>query len=156
MRIIVTREEVKQMSIPDSIRFLSFANKNNAKIELDPSDLTLADYEEKTIVGIEMEGGKKVVHFYGYGYYSDGCDEDEKPYRFLEYCWFTAPIEEVLKAGVSEYESDNQDRFKQYITDCTEAECKKMYETYDNGRMPMAIDKEDLNADTPNGIYILF
>lgn len=116
---------------------------------------TIADYEDKTIVGIEMEYGKKVVHFYGYGYYSEGCDGDEAPYRFLQYCGFTAPIEDVLKAGVSEYESDNQDQFKQYINDCTEAKCIDFYEHFDAGRMPQLLKKEDLNIDTPLGVYIL-
>lgn len=112
-------------------------------------------FEDKTIVEISTTEDGKQIHYYGYGYHSDGGLNEEKEYRFLEYTWFIAPLEEVLKIGVYDYESEYQDRFKQYITDCTEDECQKIYETYDNGKMPKIIDSRDVNRFTPDGTYIL-
>ena len=154
MKIVLSLEEVRMMSIPESVRFLSFANSYGATIELDQEGLTIADYLEKTIVGIETDEEGKKIHYYGYGYFSD--DSSEKTHRFLEYTWFIAPLEEVLKTGIAEYESENQDQFKQYITDCTEDECESFYEHYDNGKMPKLILAADVDMNTPDGVYILF
>lgn len=113
------------------------------------------NFEGKTIIGIEEENGKKIVHFYGYGYYSEGAQDEKTPYRFVEYTFFYAPLEEVVEVGVSNYESEYSDQIKQYIMDCTRLGCEKIYETYDNGNPPILLNKEKLSIDTPKGVYIL-
>lgn len=110
-------------------------------------------YEECLIVGIEKDNDKKVVHFYGFGYYTEG--DEENPYRFLEYTFFYMPLDEVLTMGVSEAEGEFGQEYTQYLTDCTRDEMENIYEHYDNGNKPTELKKEDLNMDTPLGIYIL-
>lgn len=109
-------------------------------------------FEGKTIVDIRTENGEKTIHYCGYGYRSEG---DVKPYRFLEYIGFEAPLKEVLKSGIYSYEDCNQEQYKQYITDCSEEECRRIYETYDNGKFRIVIDADDIDEKTPDGTYIL-
>ena len=110
------------------------------------------DYCDETIFSVFIgDDEMKYIHFFGYGYYT-GTPED-KPYRFLEYTFFIAPLSDVLKEGVSEYESKHSDQFKQYITDCDEKELVNFYEHYDSGKKPKEINK--LTSDTECGCYIL-
>lgn len=107
--------------------------------------------EDRTIFGIEPDHGERFVHFYGFGYYAgDGTDT---PYRFVEYTFCYVPLEEVLKLGFVEAESQYAPEVKQYITDCTEKEMNDIYEHYDNGDMPTILDGV-LTMDTPCGVYI--
>lgn len=108
---------------------------------------------ESTIFGIENDDGKKVIHYYGYGYYCDG--DDEKPYRFLEYTFFYGNLQEVLEIGISEYEGEYSDAVKQYITDCTEEELGDIYEHYDEGVPPIPIHESEISLDIPCGVYVL-
>lgn len=113
-------------------------------------------YLEAPVIGIELnDGGQKIVHCYGYGYLTEdsGLSKDgvSRPYRFLEYTWAYFPLEDIVKNGLPD--SDVMCRFKQYITDCTEAELISTYEHYDNGNMPVLL--ESLSMDTPVGCYIL-
>ena len=113
-------------------------------------------YEGKTIIEI-YEGHsdeKKYVHFLGYGYYANGMTE-EKPYRFVEYAFFCYPIEMVLERNIFENESDYGADCKQFIEDCTEERMVEIYETYDYGKLPKEIKREDINLDTPCGMYIV-
>ena len=113
------------------------------------------DYTEKTIICIEKEDdGEKVVHFMGYGYYGEV--ETEKPYRFLEYTFFFGKLKNVLNyGGIRNYEGEYQDRYKQYITDCTYEEMNEIYEQYNNGKMPEIIDEKDITINIPFGCYIV-
>ena len=112
------------------------------------------EMNEKTILGIGSDNnGNKVIHYYGYGYYC-GCDE-EKPYRFLEYTFFYADLQEALDIGISEYEGKHQDSVKQYITDCTEGELESIYKHYDEGVSPTPISEAEITLDTPCGVYVL-
>ena len=113
---------------------------------------TIADYSENTIVELITDDKGRLIHYYGFGYYAH---EDGKPYRFLEYTWFFAELKKALEKGLYEYEDEYQDQFAQYITDCTEEECVKFYEHYDNGDMPKLIYVDEVNMDTPDGVYIL-
>ena len=114
----------------------------------------LCDVEEKTIAEIITENSGRYVHFFGYGYYSED-ESTGKPFRFLEYTWFIAKLEDVLKEGFLEFESEHQDEYKQYLTDCTEAECLRFYRTYDNGNEPKLIQSDLVDMNTPDGVYIL-
>lgn len=116
--------------------------------------MKVADYENRTIFGIEEEDGKRFIHFYGYGYVTDG--EDEHNCRLLEYTFFCAPIEDVLgyKGGLIGYETDRSENIKTYITDYTEDELVYIYEHYDNGKMPVEIKEEDI-LSAPIGVYIV-
>lgn len=111
-------------------------------------------YEDHTIFGIEEEEGKKIVHFYGYGYYVG--EESGKSYRFLEYTFFYAPLEDVLshEGGFDGYEIAHSDSVKTYITDCTQEELNDIYEHYDCGRKPVEISEKDI-ASAPLGVYVL-
>lgn len=113
---------------------------------------TIADYSENTIVEISTQIQRRTIHFFGFGYYAH---ENGKQYRFLEYTWFIADLRKALKMGLYEFESEYQERYKQYITDCTEEECVEIYEHYDNGKMPKLIYADEVNMDTPDGVYII-
>jgi len=114
----------------------------------------MVDFYERTVIGIEPgDDGEKAVHFYGYGYCAD--DGTETPYRFVEYTWFIAPLRDVLKVGFESYEGDNGDRYKQYITDCTEEKMNEIYKHYDNGNQPTVIKEEEITEDTQFGCYIV-
>ena len=109
------------------------------------------DYLDRTIFSVFLdENGDKMVHFLGYGYYTG--EPDNKPYRFIEYAFFIAPLSNVLKEGFSEYEGEHSDQFKQYITDCDEKELVSFYEHYDSGKKPKEINELMLNTEC--GCYI--
>lgn len=109
----------------------------------------MSKYLGDSVVNVELDNGKKVVHFYGDSYYSD--DGTDTPYRFTEYCWGYIPLKEVVENGMPD--GDWYGELKQYITDCTEQQLDEIYEHYDNGKMPQIID--GLTMDTPLGCYIL-
>lgn len=153
MRISIRKSEVEEMSISEALQFLKATQLSGVKVELDPRDVTADDYSESTIVQIYTDKEGRHIHYYGYGYYAH--QGEDKPYRFLEYTWFIAPLEEALEMGLYEYESENCDQYKTYITDCTEEECKEFYERYDNGEMPKLIFVDEVNMDTPDGVYIM-
>ena len=122
----------------------------------------IGNYLEKTIFAIEdgvSFSGKreKQVHFLAFGYLADlSCEIDKsKPCRFVEYCGFFAPLHDVVAMDISNYEGEYGCDHKQYITDCTEEEMVGFYEHYDNGKMPVSIEKKDLNENTPCGVYVL-
>lgn len=112
------------------------------------------NFLEKTIISISDENGERMIKFLGYGYFSEG-SEPPQCFRLLEYCFFEAPLNEVLAVGTAEYESEHSDRYKQYITDCTEEELQSFISHYDNGNAPVPLPASELNAFTPNGTYIL-
>lgn len=128
-----------------------WASLKDALIENSHNQIELGDVEEHTIIAVEEENGRKYVHFFGYGYYAD--DGTDTPYRFLEYTFLIAPLEDVLKEGVADYESNHQDSCKQYITDCNEEKCLDIYRHYDNGKQPKLLS--ELTLDTPVGTYII-
>lgn len=115
--------------------------------------MNIADCLDKTIFSVFLDAdGNKLIHFWGYGYYmGDGYNtENSKPYRFLEYTFFIAPLSDVLKEGFSNYESEYSDQFKQYITDCNEKELIDCYKNY--GLDIKEID--ELTTNTECGCYI--
>lgn len=111
--------------------------------------MNITDYLDKTIFSIFLDvNGNKLIHFWGYGYYTGS--PDDKPYRFIEYTFFIAPLFDVLKEGFSNYESEYSDQFKQYITDCDEKELIDYYKNY-------GLDIKEINELTTNtecGCYI--
>lgn len=117
--------------------------------------MNITDCLDRTIFSVFLdESGNKMVHFFGYGYYmGDGYNtEDSKPYRFLEYIFFIAPLSNVFKEGFSKYEDEHSDQFKQSIIDCDEKELIDCYKYYSSGKEPKEIDK--LTLDTECGCYI--
>ena len=110
--------------------------------------------EDKTIFSIENDAdGNKMIHFLGYGYYSE--DISERPYRMVEYCGFIVPIEWVLEDGFYNYESEHEDEHKQYIEDCDYTTMVDRYLHYDAGNAPMVISHKELSTETPLGVYIM-
>lgn len=112
------------------------------------------DYCEKTVFAIEEEDGLKYCHFSGYGYYAGTEIVPGKPYRFVEYTFCYAPLEEVIRFGFSECESYYGPESKQYVTDCTEKEMYDIYKHYDNGSAPKELS--EITMETPCGCYILY
>lgn len=109
---------------------------------------------DKTIISIETHSdGKRYVHYMGYGY--DTGDKDDKPCRFVEYTFMYCELKKALLKGIFKWEDENQEFFKQYITDCSEEEMRVMYARYDNGNSPNLILYTAVNEETPDGIYIL-
>ena len=123
-------------------------------------DHTYDQVIDKTIVGISTgmdESGieKKWIHFFAYGYFCEDAPDQKRDYRFVEYTFFMVPLKEVLDRGVSEYENEEGSRYKQYIDDVSKNQMVANYNHYDDGKQPKLLRKEDLNLDTPDGIYIL-
>lgn len=110
----------------------------------------MKNYEDRTLFSVIKNENEKLVHFWGYGYYAGS--PDDKPYRFVEYTFFIAPLSDVLKEGFSEYEGNYSDGFKQYITDCDEKEFVNIVEHYDDGNSPIEI--QNITEDIPCGCYI--
>lgn len=108
---------------------------------------------ERTIIGIEQQNGRKVIHYYAYSWYAD--DSSGTPYRFCEYTGFIEDLEKVLKYGISCYEGEYQEYIKQYIDDCTEEDCVDYYAHYDRDCPPDLISEKDVSMATPYGVYIL-
>lgn len=112
------------------------------------------DLCDKTIVDIyTAELGTKRIHFLAFGYCT--FDDEEKPYRFVEYAFFDVRLDIVLKVGVSNFEVDRSSEYTQYIEDCDAETMISRYEHYDNGKTPPMLNVADLNMDTPDGMYIL-
>jgi len=113
----------------------------------------ISDVIDRTIISIEKQDGRKVIHYYAYSWYA--YDSSETPFRFCEYTGFIVDLEKALKYGISCYEGEFQEEITQYIDDCTEEECKKNYAHYDNGKPPKFISEKDVSMATPYGVYIL-
>lgn len=109
---------------------------------------------EDTVIALETYGGDRVVHFYGYGYCAEQ-DNGKGEYRFLEYCGYEVPLDEVLSMGFIEAEQSQMDSVKEYIRDCTEDECMDIYAHYDNGNEPTFIKESEIDMNTPDGVYIV-
>lgn len=149
----IRMKQLRQMTVSEAIRILSAANKTKIRTEIDPQDISAENYDCSTIVGIELIEGEKHIHCFGYGYHAV---EAEKPFKFAEYTGLIAPLEEVLKIGVSKYEVENEHTVNQYILDCTAEELKNIYEHYHNGKLPKQMAADDIDINTPVGCYILF
>lgn len=104
----------------------------------------------KTIFAIETGTERKFVHFLGYAYYAG--DPEDKPYRFVEYCFHYVPLDEVLSKGLRAAEIDDSDLIKQYIKEISLDEVFDIYKHYDQGS-PVQILQGF--KDAPDGIYIL-
>lgn len=113
----------------------------------------IGDVIDRTIISIEKQDGRKVIHYYAYSWYA--YDSSDTPFRFCEYTGFIVDLERALKYGISCYEGEFQEEITQYIDDCTEEECKKNYAHYDNGKPPKFISEKDVSMATPYGVYIL-
>ena len=122
---------------------------------LNSKPVTLDDYLENCIVSIGTEDGKRVIHYFGYGYYADGTYPDDQPYRFIEYTGFIVPLRDALQVGISAYERDNGEYYKQYALICNSAHCEYIYQHYDNGQMPQVLNESAINLDTPDGVYLV-
>lgn len=105
-------------------------------------------YLEKTIFA--KEGND--IHYLAYGYCSE--DGSDRPYRFLEYTGFYAPIEDIETLGFQAVESEDGALYKQYIEDVTEAEMISRYQHYDAGQHPKWVKFADINRHLPDGCYI--
>ena len=129
-----------------------------AHAEARVSSLSYKDVIGKTIVDIYtlFENGTETrhIHFMAYGYRSDS-KTDDKDHRFLEYTFFTAPLQKVLDYGVVLYESDFGCESKQYIEDCTADVMLDRYLHYDAGKCPLPIPTDKLDINIPDGLYIL-
>lgn len=116
------------------------------------SALDIETITEKSIVRLSTENGVKYIKFLGYGYRTD--ENDDKPYRFVEYCFFEVPIRTVLP-DIYGYENEESSDYKQYISECTAEEMFKTYCEYDNGKAPILININSIDENTPDGCYIL-
>ena len=111
------------------------------------------NYIENTIFDINTnKDGERYVHFLGYGYAADEIEKG-KPYRFLEYTFFEAPLKDVLSVGFYAYENKYSEQYNQYVQDCDKQTCLDTYLHYNNGSAPIPIDSIDIN--TPDGCYVL-
>lgn len=111
---------------------------------------TIGDILEKTIIGIELDDdGKKIIHYYGYSWYTGS----EPEYRFAEYIFFYGNLVEVLETGIYAYEMQYQDLVKQYISEHDQKEITILYCSYDNGNPAIPINERDISINTPFGIY---
>ena len=54
------------------------------------SSLDIETITEKSIIRLSTENDVKYIKFLGYGYRTD--EDGNKPYRFVEYCFFEVPI----------------------------------------------------------------
>ena len=107
--------------------------------------------EDQTVFCIETdEDGERFVHVCGYGYYVG--EPEDKPYRILDYCGLIAPLGDVIKMGLEEFEEKYGPEVNQYIKNVSLAELCRIYTHYDNGNAPIPISELDLN--TPDGCYL--
>ena len=116
------------------------------------SNLDIETLTEKSIIRLSTEKGVKYIKFLGYGYRTD--EEGDKPYRFVEYCFFEVPIRTVLP-DIYGYENEEGSDYKQYVSDCTAEEMLETYREYDNGKAPTLINVNAVNENTPDGCYVL-
>ena len=122
----------------------------------------LSDVLDRSVVELYTSNGKKFVHFLAYGFLSEENANNEKPYRIIEYTFFTAPLSDVLKSGiyenggvrVLEYELDHSCEYKQYVEDCDGKACLDLYMQAEDGGLRALLPIEFLNESTPDGVYI--
>ena len=109
---------------------------------------------DDTVFAVETRNdGTRQVHIFGYGYCAGSNDIKGKDYRFVEYLFCYAPLDEVLRDGLSVVEERYAPTVKQLITDCTFIEMMHIYKHYHHGRCPTPITAFD--ASIPDGSYIL-
>ena len=116
-------------------------------------DFCIGNVLDRTIIGIEQCNGRKIIHYYAFGWLADG--SANTPYRFAEYTGFIVDLEKGLEYGISNFESEYQEEIKQYVEDCTEEQCADFYAHYDNGNPPKFISEKDVSMTTAYGVYIL-
>jgi len=117
------------------------------------NDFGIGTVLDRTIIGIEQCNGRKIIHYYAFGWLADG--SANTPYRFAEYTGFIEDLEKVLEFGISNFESEYQEEIKQYVEDCTEEQCADFYAHYDNGNPPKFISEKDVSMSTPYEVYVL-
>lgn len=124
-----------------------------------PSDIIEEAFEfaDSIIFSVEEEKAigktRKVIHFLGYHYQSDGCTLYN--HKFEEYNGFYAYLSTVLEHGFCNFEEENSEFQKQSTLDCTLPMIQELYNTYDNGHMPRIIKESDITKDITPGCYIL-
>lgn len=105
-------------------------------------------YWDRDYYSIYEVNGEKYIKFWGYFY--DGCDDEEKPYRCLEFVGAEIPLEDYLKdRGIS-----IEDGWSSYIGDMTEDEAIVAMNRYYNGNPPEPYPIQDVTMETPCGDYV--
>ena len=105
-------------------------------------------YWDRDYYSIYEVNGEKYIKFWGYFY--DGCDDEEKPYRCLEFVGAEIPLEDYLKdRGIS-----IEDGWSSYIGDMTEDEAIAAMNRYYNGNPPEPYPIQDVTMETPCGDYV--
>ena len=108
--------------------------------------------EDLTLFSVEKDiESKKVIHFLGYGYRAD---VSEKPYRFIEYTFFYAPIKQIMEEGFSNVESRYNQEIKQYVSELNESEFLECYGRYYNKKKTKRITQKDFNECLKEGTYL--
>lgn len=119
--------------------------------QLTMQDIKSNQGDFKTIFSVEDGTHERLVHIFGYVYYSE--DGTATPYRLLEYTFFYVPLKEVVEKGLYNVEMEYQENYKQYVQDISYDEVLGVYNNYNSGEPLTVLSKLDL--DTPNGYYIL-
>lgn len=107
-------------------------------------------YWDRDYYSIYEVNGEKYIKFWGYFY--DGCDDEEKPYRCLEFVGAEIPLKDYLEDR-SVYDLIESE-ITQYIGDMTEDEAIEAMNGYYNGNPPVPYPLEDVTMETPCGDYI--
>lgn len=105
------------------------------------------DIEDKTLIEVRISAhGVKYINFIGYGYC---CGEpDDKPYRWVEYTGLTCLMNDALKYGIAQWESDHQCLVNQYIKDLSEEE-------YNSIERHPILEANTITEDLPCGLYYI-
>lgn len=103
----------------------------------------------ETIINVVTESGEKIVRFIGFGYYAETEIEEGKPYRFVDYRDFSAPLSVIPNGEVNKYEDNKSEEITQYIEDCTLDEVDEYYTDIPR------IRESQLTADIADGKYVL-
>lgn len=120
-----------------------------------PSFTAQSIHCEDLVFAIETDAwGRRKVHFFGYGYFA-GDESEAYPYRFVEYTFFYAPLDDAVKYGIFHLEEKGAEFVKQDIEDCSYEQMIAIYQGYDNGKCPALITEAAFTADLPDGMYII-
>lgn len=114
---------------------------------------------EAEFFSIEPDGqGGKQIHIFGYCY-STGDDDEEEPWRNVEYTFFIEPLEEFiehLKANEN-YVDETAGDVKQYIGDYADDGIVDIINHYFNGHTADAVlHYSEIAIDTPCGDYMFY